>query len=151
MQHLSAAIAAVATAASLCAAGAAFAANYRSVADNAAVLYDAPSARAKKLYVVSKYTPLEVLVNVEQWVKVRDQTGDIAWIEKKTLSETRTVVVAAPLAEVRADANEQAQIVFRAQLGVALELAEPAANGWVKLRHRDGQAGYVKTGQVWGL
>ena len=44
----------------LIAAGSAAAADFRSVADNAVVMYDAPSARATKVFVVAKFTPLEV-------------------------------------------------------------------------------------------
>ncbi len=127
------------------------AADFRSIADSAAVMYDAPSARATKQFVISKFTPVEVVVNLDQWVKVRDQAGDLAWVEKKALSEQRTVVVTAPVAELRASAAEQAPVVFRAQHGVALELAELTGGGWVRLRHRDGQVGYARANQVWGL
>ena len=51
--------------------GAGLAADYRSVADSAAVLYDAPSAKSKKLYVVSQGYPVEIVVVVEGWSKVR--------------------------------------------------------------------------------
>jgi len=133
------------------AAGAAVASDFRSIAENAAVMYDAPSARATKLFVAARYTPVEILVSLDQWVKVRDQAGDLAWVEKKSLSDARTVVVSVPQAEVRADANEQAPLAFRAQKGVALEIAELGASGWIKVRHRDGQSGYIRINQVWGL
>ncbi len=49
-------------------------------------------------------------------------------------------------------------LVFRAELQVLLEAAEAAtsaattaAPGWIKVRHRDGQVGYVRVGQVFGL
>jgi SH3-like domain-containing protein len=61
------------------------------------------------------------------------------------------VVVTVPVAELRASAADQAPVVFRAQQGVALELSELAGAGWVKLRHRDGQTGYARINQVWGL
>jgi len=48
--------------------------------------------------------------------------------------------------------------VFRAERGVLLELAEPASAatttatpGWVKVKHRDGQSGYVRITQIFGL
>ena len=63
----------------------------------------------------------------------------------------RVVVVTAAVVELRASAADQAAVVFRAQQGVALELSELGAAGWVKLRHRDGQSGYVRINQVWGL
>ncbi|HEX9686982.1 MAG TPA: hypothetical protein VGA25_14145, partial [Burkholderiales bacterium] len=49
------------------AAAPAAAAEFRSVAESAAVLYDAPSAKAKKLYVVNLGYPVEVVVVVEGW------------------------------------------------------------------------------------
>jgi SH3-like domain-containing protein len=133
------------------AATAAAAAEFRSIADNAVLMYDAPSARATKLFVAAKFTPVEVVVSLDQWIKVRDQAGDLAWVEKKALSELRTVVVTVPVAELHASAADQAPVVFRAQQGVALELSEVAGSGWVKLRHRDGQTGYARVNQVWGL
>ena len=68
-------------------------ADFRSVADETAVLYDAPSRAATPLWVVSHDYPLEVIVNLEAWVKVRDQTGTLSWIEKRQLSDKRTVLV----------------------------------------------------------
>jgi len=79
-------------------AGAGAAADFRSVTGNAAVLYDAPSAKSKKLYVVSQGYPFEVVVLVEGWSKVRDANGDLTWIESKQLSDRRTVLVNVPLA-----------------------------------------------------
>jgi hypothetical protein len=33
---------------------------------------------------------------------------------------------------------------------VVLDIAEPPAGGWIKVRHAAGQTGYVKISQVWG-
>jgi SH3-like domain-containing protein len=139
------------------AAGAAPAAEFRATAD-ATVLYDAPSARAKPLFVLGRDVPLEVIVPVEAWIKVRDAGGTIGWVEKRALADRHTLVVRAPVAEVRANPDESAPVVFRAEQNVLLELAEPAVTaattampGWVGVRHRDGQAGYVRISQVFGL
>ena len=132
-------------------AGSSLAGEFRSVADAAAPMYDAPSVKAKKLFVASRLYPVEIVINIDNWVKVRDQAGDLAWVEKKFLSEKRTVIATAPVADVRATASEQAPVVFRAQQGVALDVAEPPAGGWVRVRHSDGQTGYVKINQVWGI
>jgi len=131
-------------------AGTGAAADFRSVAENAAVLYDAPSAKAKKLYVVSHGYPVEVLVVVEGWSKVRDAAGELTWIESKQLSDKRTVMVRMPLAQVREAADDNAPVAFQAQQNVLLELLEVASGGWLRVRHRDGQSGYVRVAQVWG-
>jgi hypothetical protein len=41
-------------------------------------------------------------------------------------------------------------VVFQAEQGVALEVMEHGSSGWLKVRHRDGQSGFVKISQVWG-
>ena len=134
------------------------AADFRATADPATILYDAPSARAKPLFVYGRDVPVEALVSVEGWTKIRDAAGTIGWLQSKSLSDKRMVVVRAPTADVRAAADEGAPVVFRAERNVLLELAEPAASaattampGWVKVRHRDGQTGYVRLSQVFGF
>lgn len=130
-------------------AGAGPAADYRSVAEIAVVLYDAPSAKSKKLYVVSQGYPFEIVVVVEGWSKVRDASGDLTWIESKHLADKRTVLVKAPLAQVREAADDNSPVVFQAQQNVLLDLLD-VAGGWLRVRHRDGQAGFIRITQVWG-
>lgn len=135
----------------LLAAGAAPAGEFRSIAEPATPMYDAPSVKATKLFVASRFYPVEVIVQVDNWTKVRDVAGDLAWVERKTLSETRTAVVTAALADVRQKAEDDAPLVFQARRGVALEIVELGAGPWIKVLHRDGQAGFVRANQVWGL
>ena len=126
------------------------AADFRSVQESAAVLYDAPSRQATPMFVVSRSYPLEVIVNLEAWVKVRDHAGALTWIEKKALSEKRTVLVTVPSAEVRSRAEDGAPAVFSAAQNVTLDLVEIASGGWLKVRHNDGAAGFVRAASVWG-
>jgi SH3-like domain-containing protein len=125
--------------------------DFGSVSVDRAVLYDGPTLQAKKLFVVSRYYPLEVIVTQGQWVKVRDGDGSLSWIEKKDLGDARVVAVTAARADIRQSAEAGASLVFQAERDVALELVEKAAGGWAKVRHRDGQAGYIRIDQVWGL
>lgn len=123
---------------------------YFSIAENAVVMYDAPSLRADKLYVASLHLPVEVIVNVEGWAKVRDSSGGLAWVEKKALSQQRYVVVTAPLADIYQFADTNSKLVFQAEENIVLEWLDSDTKGWVKVRHSDGQTGYVKVNQVWG-
>ena len=109
----------------------AYAAEFRSVAE-LAVLYDAPSLKSIKRFVLGPGYPLEVLIKLDNMTKVRDSGGDIGWVENKTLSETRTVIVNAPNIEVRANPAPDAQVVFRADKSLLLEVDETPVNGWVK-------------------
>ncbi len=134
----------------LLAAGGANALDYASVAAPAAILYDAPSPKAVKQYVISRYTPLEVVVTLDGWVKVRDQTGALGWIEKKALGNTRYVAVTVPLADVRQAPDAKAALVFQARRLVALQRLEDTNTGWLKVRHQDGATGYIRIADVWG-
>lgn len=127
------------------------AAEFRSIAESGTVMYDAPSVKSKKLFAASRYYPVEIVVSIDNWAKVRDSAGELAWVEKKALSERRTVVVTAPVADVRQAASDQSTVAFQAQQGVVLELAEVSSSGWVKVRHADGMTGYVRINQVWGI
>ena len=142
--------AAIAAAVFACA-GLAHAADFRTVNENAAVLYDAPSRASTPIFVASRYYPLEVIVNLDAWVKVRDHTGTLSWVERKSLSERRMVLVTALNVEVKSRADDAAPPVFQATQNVALELVEIAPGGWVRVRHADGTGGYVKSSLVWGL
>ncbi len=133
------------------AAGAAQALDFRSVNVPAAILYDAPSQKGKKLYLIKAQTPVEVVVRLEGWFKVRDAEGSLAWIESANVGDRRMLVVTAPRAEIRQAANPDAAIVTELDKWVAVELVESAASGWVKVRHRDGASGYLRSTQVWGL
>lgn len=114
------------------------------------LLYDAPSRQGKPLYAIARGTPVEAVVTLDAWVKVRDAKGDLSWIEKRLLSEKRTLMVSADVAQVRVKPFDNAAIAFDAERDVLLEWVESGPAGWVKVRHRDGQQGYVKTFQVWG-
>lgn len=124
---------------------------YLSVAEAGTVMYDAPSQKAKPLFVILRGTPVEAVVSLEGWVKVRDAAGDLAWIEKKSLSDKRMLIVTARRAEVRAQPDAAAPLVFEAGRDVLLELVEPGPPGWARVRHADGQSGFVRASQVWGL
>ncbi len=124
---------------------------FLSISDHAVIMYDAPSLKAEKLYVSSRYLPVEAVVNVEGWVKVRDSSGILAWVEKKSLSKKRYVIVTAPLADVYRLADTHSGVIFQVEKNVVMEWVDSADAGWTKVRHPDGQLGYIRVNQVWGL
>jgi len=118
---------------------------------NGTPMYDAPSVRAKKLFVASRQYPVEVVISIDSWVKVRDQAGDLVWVEKKTLSEKRTVIVTVPVADVKQAANDQAPLVFPGAAGRRSRCRGAAGGRLGQGAPREGQSGYVKINQVWGI
>lgn len=124
---------------------------FRSVGATPVIMYDAPSVKGGKVYVAPRGMPVEVIFTSGAWSKVRDMAGDLSWVESKDLITRRNLIVRVANAKIRASADDSAALVFSAEKNVLLEMAEPASAGWVKVRHRDGQLGYVKVNEVWGL
>jgi SH3-like domain-containing protein len=125
--------------------------DFKTVGAAPAILYDAPSTRGHKLFVAPRGMPLEVVLGYGDWVKVRDVSGELAWTELKALSNKRNVVVRTPNLKVRERADEAAPAVFIADKGILLDVLEAPAAGWVKVRHKDGLIGYVKSSDIWGI
>ncbi len=133
----------------LVASQAALAFDFVSVAEPA-ILYDANSLKAKKLFVATRYLPLEQVVVLDNWVKVRDNTGKLFWIEKRQLSGKRYVIVTSPMAVVRRSPEDKGEALFKAGAQLGLEWLGNTGSGWVKVRHEDGTTGYLKSNEVWG-
>jgi SH3-like domain-containing protein len=123
---------------------------FRSIEPARAVLYDSPSTNAGKLFVIGQGYPVEVIVNLGSWVKVRDNLGGLSWIEASQLSSRRTVLVTQDKAEIHQAAETNAAVTARLEQNVVLEMLEPPRNGWIKVRHRDGLVGYILASSVWG-
>jgi SH3-like domain-containing protein len=131
-------------------AGVAQAIDYRSVAQ-ASILFDTPSDKGKPLFIIAPGTPVEVVVVLEGWIKVRDAGGALTWIKSDALKDQRTLMISTPNAVIRQRPEETAPVAFEAVKDVVLELVTPPATGWVQVRHADGATGYVRVTEVWGL
>lgn len=128
------------------------ASEFKSVAVSKAILYDAPSSAAKKTLLLSQYYPVEVIVNLGDWLKVRDAQGGINWVETKQLSNKRTVMVSVSSAEIRLSADATSSLVATLEKDVVLEVAEVKFNnGWLQVKHRDGVVGYILISSIWGF
>lgn len=132
-------------------AGASHALEFKSVANAPAIMFDAPSQKGKKVFIAPRGMPVEIVLTYGEWSKVRDASGGLAWLESKALANKRTVLVQAASAKIRATPDDAGFIVFSAEKGVLLELGEPPASGWLKVKHRDGLSGYVKVNEIWGI
>jgi SH3-like domain-containing protein len=131
--------------------------SFVNIGDKPAVLFDAPSTRANKTFIVLRHSPLEVLVKLDKWIKVRDHENTIGWVESDSLAARNTarlVIVNVALAHVRAAADDASSLIFNAERNVLLEVSAVSAtavpNGWLAVKHRDGQTGFIKATEVWG-
>ncbi|NIO38901.1 MAG: SH3 domain-containing protein [Burkholderiales bacterium] len=123
---------------------------FMSVADEIAVLHDAPSTQSNKRLILTRGYPVELIIATGNWVRVRDEGGTFAWIESKRLDDKRTVMVSEALVEAHDSPGQSAPVVFRAEKGVILDFLE-LAGGWAKVRHRSGVTGFILLRHLWGV
>jgi len=124
---------------------------FRSVAISKAVLYDAPSTEAKKLYLIGSGYPVEVIVNLGEWIKIRDHFGTLSWVQGKQLSAKRTALIVGEQAELKQADEDGAPLVATLEKDVVVEIITASTkSGWIKVKHRDGLSGFVRTTAVWG-
>ena len=124
--------------------------DFKSVGMTPAVMFDAPGQKARKVYIAPPGMPLEIVLDNGDWSRVRDVSGELSWVESRQLTDQRTLIVEVPVATVRATPSDTAATVFTTVKGVVLSLAEPIVSGWIKVRHKDGEIGYIKAAEVWG-
>lgn len=130
-------------------AGSAAALEFRNMSDNA-VVYDGASRQATPQFILLRGTPVEVIVAVEKWVKIREVTGGLGWVEKTQLAEPKLVIVTQAQTIVRTQPDESSPAAFSADKDVLLEVLEKPGKAWLKVKHKDGAAGYVSIKAVWG-
>lgn len=124
--------------------------DFKAIGAEPVVLYDAPSEKGRRVAVAPRGMPVEVVLTYGEWTKVRDASGDLSWLQSKGLVAKRNLQVIVANAKIRANPEDAASVVFTADKTVLLELLDPVVSGWAKVRHRDGQTGYVKASDVWG-
>lgn len=125
---------------------------FRSVSVSKAILYDAPSEQAQKIFILNDGYPVEVIVNLGEWIKVRDHYGALSWILGKQLSLKRTVLVIGGKAEIRQLDSDTSPLLATLEKDVVVEVVSTnSQNGWIKIKHRDGITGFVRVSQVWGF
>ena len=115
-----------------------------------ALLYDAPSQQARKVAVVGVGVPFEVFVETDAWIKVRDVSGRLAWLEKSALGSAHNVMVNVSEARVYAQPLANAETRFRIARGVLLSARGAPKAGWLEVQHTDGMNGWIRQHEVWG-
>ncbi|OGU19703.1 MAG: hypothetical protein A2580_01355 [Hydrogenophilales bacterium RIFOXYD1_FULL_62_11] len=117
----------------------------------ATILYDAPSSAAGKVAIAGSGLPLEVVVDTESWIKVRDFSGRLSWVEKSALGGAKTIMVKAETSAIRSQPRSDADVVTQVARGVLLSVTGPAdAFGWLPVKHADGLAGWLPAHEAWG-
>lgn len=114
-----------------------------------AVLYDAPSVKARaKAILVGDY-PVKQVSRVDGWRKVFTYGGDEGWLAESDIRAAQGAVVVVERAVVRSDPHPQGAPIFYAKRGVILEILRRGIGEWVQVLHADGESGYIVAADIW--
>jgi len=128
-------------------------ADFISVKAKQAVLFEGPSKTTEKMYIVTEGYPLEVLVSLKDWKKVKDHNGKISWIESRHTHKERTVLITKDDAVIFNQANEKSHKLANVEKFVVLKLNSPILVGnWAQVKTQiEGLIGFINARKVWGL
>ena len=128
-------------------------ADFVSVQTKQAILFEGPSNTTKKMFIVTEGYPLEVLVSLKDWKKVKDHSGKISWIEAKNIQEERTVLILKDNQVIFNQANGKSHKLANVDKYVVLKLNSAILIGdWAEVKTQiEGLIGFVNTKEVWGL
>jgi hypothetical protein len=123
--------------------------DFRSLAEPA-ILYDAPSKQGKPLFVIQRHTPVEVVVNIDRWTKVREPAGSLLWVERRSSRQAHRHHHRRPRRHPP-EARRHRAAGLRSRQG-----RRPRAHRQARRRLGQGQAsgrqhGFIRINQIWGL
>lgn len=93
--------------------------------------------------------PLLIVAETEMWRKVRDISGDEAWVRKPALSGARTVM-ATRQTSLRSKPKSDAREVARTDALAVLRLESCNGEGWCQVKAENGLKGWAREPDLWG-
>jgi len=124
-----------------------------SVNADQAFLHEAPSDSTKKSFIVTRGYPLEVIVSLKEWKKVKDHEGLINWIKTSDLSSKKTVLNLKGDNPIYLEPSSASPILAKVNENVTLELLDAKKiDDWVKVYSKVADIeGYIKATDLWGI
>ena len=92
--------------------------------------------------------PLLIVAETEMWRKVRDISGDEAWVRKPALSGSRTALTLQSTS-LRSRPNAQAREVARTDPQALLRI-QNCREGWCEGKSENGLKGWARQETLWG-
>jgi SH3-like domain-containing protein len=122
-----------------------------SVAVQSADLRSAPSVTESMVVLqIPENYPLTILEDKEDFYFVSDFAGRTGWIHKSNISESKGVVVAGEIANLRKGPGMEHEIVCKAEKGVAFKVIGSQEN-WLEVVDESNNKGWMYKSLVWGL
>jgi|TARA_B110000027_G_C15940712_1_gene221126 SH3-like domain-containing protein len=130
-----------------------FSAEFIAVKTKKSILYEGPSESTSKEFIVTQSYPLQVLVKLKDWIKVRDHEGKISWIKAKDITRDRTVLTLKNNVILFYKPSYSSVKLADISVNVALRLVSPLnTDGWIEVKTLSQNIeGFIRVQDVWGF
>ena len=128
--------------------GTALAAERMAVKAKIANLRSGPSTQYDVLWQVEKYHPLLIIEKKGNWYKIKDFEGDMAWVHKSLLGDSKGVITIKAKCNVRSLADKKSKVLFTVERGVPFKVLKRKGE-WINIEHSDGEIGWIYKTLVW--
>ena len=130
-----------------------FSAEFIAVKTKKSILYEGPSESTSKEFIVTQSYPLQVLVKLKDWIKVRDHEGKISWIKAKDITRDRTVLTLKNNVILFYKPSYSSVKLADISINVALRLVSPLnTDGWIEVKTLSQNIeGFIRVQDVWGF
>ena len=110
-----------------------------------------PSTKYAIVMELGRHWPLRVLdVASNGWLKVQDYEGDRGWVSPSiVVSDPVYVIATLETCNVRRGIGTEHPVAFTCEKGVILKVLDEQ-KGWLKVRHTDGDTGWMSAKIVFG-
>ena len=99
----------------------------------------------------SKYLPVEIIAEFENWRKIRDVQGTQGWIHQSMLSTRRMLIVIGQMRVLRKNDDRNSRTVAHIENNVIGELKKcPVSSGWCQVTV-GGYKGWLRRVDFWGV
>jgi SH3 domain protein len=131
----------------------ALAAEFVSIKAKKALLYEGPSSSTKKEFIITEGYPLQVMVRLKDWIKVKDHLGKISWIQSTDISKDRNVMTLNDNVNLFYKPTTDSVHLAKIEKDILLKLLSSfPTNGWIQVKTLSQNIeGYIRAEDVWGL
>jgi SH3-like domain-containing protein len=96
-----------------------------------------------------KDMPVEILLSVDHWRRIRDWQGTLGWVQEKMVWSRREVMITGNIRALHQSPDPASPLVARAEPGVIGKLVE-CRDAWCEIEAGD-YSGWVRRGDVFGV
>jgi SH3-like domain-containing protein len=122
-----------------------------SVSKAKAVVRQEPEPKAKVLWTLWRYAPVEAMSYRGDWIRIRDFEGDSGWVKRAELThEVATVAVTSKEGKLRKNPGAGQKILWLLDKGYSLRVFALKGD-WVEVSDLDEVNGWLHRDEVWGF